>query len=70
MSEVQKAAVAAVIGAAAGYGAMNAMGITVVSIVGGRFVSAEPSPIGIVAGSLAGLAAYGVYGLIKHVKSV
>ena len=56
----------AAIGGAAGYGTMAATGMTAVGAMGGGAgVGAAAGPVGIVAGALTGLAAYGVYRLLK-----
>ena len=65
-SELTKAAGAAGIGAAAGYGSVVATGMSAFGMIGsGAGFGAAAGPVGLAIGALAGLAAYGVYRAAK-----
>lgn len=65
-NEKAKAAGAAAIGAAAGYGTVAASGMTAVGVIGsGAGFGAALGPIGAAAGAVLGLAGYGVYRVFK-----
>lgn len=62
LTEKQKAVVSAVVGGAAGYGAVAATGLTAAGMVGsGAGIGTAAGPVGVVAGALIGLAGYGLY---------
>lgn len=68
-AKAEKAAVAAGFtgaGAAVGYGATVVAGVSAVGVVGsGAGIGAAAGPIGAAVGALVGLAAYGVYSIVK-----
>ena len=59
-----KAASSAAVGAAVGYGAIAASGLTAAGMVGGGAgIGAAAGPVGAAAGAIVGLAAFGLYRL-------
>jgi hypothetical protein len=65
-TEALKAGGAATAGAAVGYGAVAAAGLTAVGAAGsGAGIGAAAGPVGAAVGALTGLAVYGIYRVFK-----
>lgn len=64
--EVLKATAFTVTGAGAGYSVVAATGMTAAGMIGGGAgIGTAAGPVGAVAGALLGLAAYGLYRIIR-----